>query len=60
MMADIGSVLIARYPALLDCVDSPIFNDGDGVSYYSPAHWPLDVPAPTVEQVEAWILEDGD
>ena len=60
MMADIGTVLFSRYPALLDTVDCPIFDDGDGVTYYSPAHWPLDVPAPTVEQVNAWIIEDGD
>ena len=60
MMADCASVLHSRYPALLDCDTSPFFDDGDGVIYYSPAHWPLDVAAPTVEQVNAWIIEDGD
>ena len=60
MMADCVSVLHSRYPALLDCFDSPFFDDGDGVIYYLPSHWPLDVTAPTVEQVNAWILEDGD
>ena len=59
MMVDCVSVLHSRYPALLDCDTSPFFDDGDGVIYYLPSHWPLDVPAPTVEQVNAWILEDG-
>ena len=60
MMVDCVSVLHSRYPALLDCLDSPFFDDGDGVIYYLPSHWPLDVSAPTVEQVNAWILEDSD
>ncbi len=37
MMADCVSVLHARYPALLDCFDSPFFDDGDGVIYYLPS-----------------------
>lgn len=60
MMVDCVSVLHARYPALLECDTTPFFDRGDGVVRYRPARWPLDVPAPTVEQVEAWILEDGD
>lgn len=60
MMVDCVSVLHARYPALLECDTTPFFDRGDGIIRYMPKRWPLDVAAPTVEQVNAWIIEDGD
>ena len=62
MMANCVSVIYARYPALLDCAHTPFFDRGDGVIHYLPSRWPAEmtVAAPTVEQVNAWILEDGD
>lgn len=60
MMVDCVSVLHSRYPALLDCETSPFFDDGDGVIYYLPSHWPdeMTVTAPSKQQVATWIQQD--
>lgn len=61
MVVDCSTVLFARYPQLTECMFSPFYDIGDGVIRYNPNQWPeeMTVPAPTVEQVEAWIVEDS-